>query len=83
MFDQDTPVELVVALRPDVYVKGGDYTIDDLPEAPVVREYGGEVKIIPVVKVDGRVIGNGRPGKMTITMMKLFKTVTKKDGVKY
>jgi rfaE bifunctional protein nucleotidyltransferase chain/domain/rfaE bifunctional protein kinase chain/domain len=49
MFDADTPAELLETLRPDVWVKGGDYTIEQLPEAPVVRRYGGQVVIIPLV----------------------------------
>jgi D-beta-D-heptose 7-phosphate kinase/D-beta-D-heptose 1-phosphate adenosyltransferase len=46
IFDEDTPVRLVAAVRPDVYVKGGDYTVGDLPEAAVVDRYGGEVRIL-------------------------------------
>jgi bifunctional ADP-heptose synthase (sugar kinase/adenylyltransferase) len=38
---------LVARLRPDVYVKGGDYAVDTLPEASVVAGYGGEVRILP------------------------------------
>lgn len=49
-FDEDTPVELVRRLRPDVFVKGGDYTLDMMPEAPIVEELGGEVRILPLVK---------------------------------
>ena len=48
-FDDDTPERLIEALRPDVFVKGGDYTIDRLPEAPLVRRLGGEVRILPFV----------------------------------
>jgi branched-chain amino acid aminotransferase len=44
---------------------------------------GTAAEIIPVVKVDGRVIGDGKPGKVTKKMMKLFQTVTKRDGVRY
>ena len=44
---------------------------------------GTAAEIIPVVKVDGRVIGTGKPGKVTTKMMKLFQTVTRQDGVKY
>jgi rfaE bifunctional protein nucleotidyltransferase chain/domain len=47
VFADDTPIRLIERLRPDVYVKGGDYTPETLPEAPVVRGYGGEVHIIP------------------------------------
>jgi D-beta-D-heptose 7-phosphate kinase/D-beta-D-heptose 1-phosphate adenosyltransferase len=48
-FDDDSPVELIRALRPDVYAKGGDYRLDRLPEAPLVQELGGEVRILPFV----------------------------------
>jgi D-beta-D-heptose 7-phosphate kinase/D-beta-D-heptose 1-phosphate adenosyltransferase len=46
-FDDDTPVELVCSIRPDVFVKGGNYMENQLPEAPVVKELGGEVHILP------------------------------------
>jgi D-beta-D-heptose 7-phosphate kinase/D-beta-D-heptose 1-phosphate adenosyltransferase len=48
-FDEDTPCELVRAVRPDVFVKGGDYTLDRLPEAAVVEELGGVARILPFV----------------------------------
>lgn len=44
---------------------------------------GTAAEIIPVVKVDGRRIGNGKPGPVTSLMMKKFKTITRKEGVKY
>ncbi len=44
---------------------------------------GTAAEIIPVVKVDGRVIGSGKPGAFTKKMMAAFKAATKKDGVKY
>ncbi len=44
---------------------------------------GTAAEIIPVVKVDGRVIGNGRPGKMTLILMKEFAKLTKTEGIKY
>lgn len=44
---------------------------------------GTAAEIIPVVKVDGRMIGDGKPGKITKKMMQLFHGLTKKDGVKY
>ncbi len=44
---------------------------------------GTAAEIIPVVKVDGRIIGDGHPGKMTLKLMKLFHGVTRKDGVRY
>jgi D-beta-D-heptose 7-phosphate kinase/D-beta-D-heptose 1-phosphate adenosyltransferase len=36
-------------VRPDVYVKGGDYTLDRLPEVPQVERLGGHVRILPYV----------------------------------
>jgi D-beta-D-heptose 7-phosphate kinase / D-beta-D-heptose 1-phosphate adenosyltransferase len=45
-FDEETPIELIRALRPDVFVKGGDYTRATLPEASVVEELGGVVEIL-------------------------------------
>ena len=48
LFDQDTPLELVAALRPDVIVKGGDYTPETVVGGEVVRARGGEVVIIPL-----------------------------------
>ncbi|MDD5129199.1 MAG: branched-chain-amino-acid transaminase [Candidatus Omnitrophica bacterium] len=44
---------------------------------------GTAAEIIPVVKVDGRVIGSGKPGKFTLELMKKFKQLTRKNGVKY
>ena len=45
-FEEDTPMNLIEALRPDVYAKGGDYTLETLPEAPLVKRLGGEVKLL-------------------------------------
>ncbi len=49
-FEEDTPVELIRLLKPDVHVKGGDYNVEALPETPVVRGYGGEVVILPLLE---------------------------------
>lgn len=49
-FDEDTPHELIRLVRPDVFVKGGDYTCDRLPEASLVEELGGIVRILPLVE---------------------------------
>jgi D-beta-D-heptose 7-phosphate kinase/D-beta-D-heptose 1-phosphate adenosyltransferase len=49
LFDEETPCALVDAVRPDVFVKGGDYTRDRLPEAAIVERHGGEVRILPFV----------------------------------
>jgi D-beta-D-heptose 7-phosphate kinase / D-beta-D-heptose 1-phosphate adenosyltransferase len=49
LFDEDSPVRLIEELRPDVYVKGGDYRVELLPEAALVRRLGGEVRILDYV----------------------------------
>ena len=46
--DDNTPSALLDVIRPDVIFKGGDYTIDQMPEAQVVLAYGGEVEIMSV-----------------------------------
>ncbi|WP_280492926.1 D-glycero-beta-D-manno-heptose 1-phosphate adenylyltransferase [Nocardia asiatica] len=48
-FDESTPSALLDRLRPDVWVKGGDYSGAHLPEAEVVRGYGGEIALVPMV----------------------------------
>ena len=49
LFDDETAESLIEEIEPDIYVKGGDYTLDTLPEAKVVESYGGETKLIPLV----------------------------------
>ena len=44
---------------------------------------GTAAEIVPVVKIDGRKIGEGKPGKITKLIMKEFRKLTKKDGVRY
>jgi rfaE bifunctional protein nucleotidyltransferase chain/domain len=46
-FDADTPLELIVALRPDILVKGGDWAADSIVGAAEVRGWGGQVHSIP------------------------------------
>jgi rfaE bifunctional protein nucleotidyltransferase chain/domain len=48
LFDEDTPIELVKALEPDVIAKGGDYTEDTIVGAAEVKAKGGEVVVIPL-----------------------------------
>ncbi len=48
VFDQDTPLELIALLEPDVLVKGGDYTEATIVGAPIVRARGGEVLVVPL-----------------------------------
>jgi rfaE bifunctional protein nucleotidyltransferase chain/domain len=47
IFTEDTPERLLRELKPAVYVKGGDYRIQDLPEAQVATKIGAEVRILP------------------------------------
>jgi D-beta-D-heptose 7-phosphate kinase/D-beta-D-heptose 1-phosphate adenosyltransferase len=47
VFDDDTPEGVLEGIQPNVYVKGPDYRAEDLLEAAVVREYGGEVHTVP------------------------------------
>jgi rfaE bifunctional protein nucleotidyltransferase chain/domain len=49
-FNEDTPLELIQALKPDVLVKGGDYTIDKIVGSSFVMSYGGKVEIVPFVQ---------------------------------
>jgi rfaE bifunctional protein nucleotidyltransferase chain/domain len=47
IFDETTAEALVREVQPDIYVKGGDYTMEQLPEAKLVAEYGGKTVFIP------------------------------------
>ncbi len=49
VFDERTPVELIKVIRPDIYVKGGDYDMEELEETQVVRSWGGKSVAIPFV----------------------------------
>ncbi len=49
-FDEPTPLRLIEALRPDVIVKGGDYSEETVVGAKEARSWGGRVKIVPVVE---------------------------------
>ncbi|KAF3885355.1 MULTISPECIES: D-glycero-beta-D-manno-heptose 1-phosphate adenylyltransferase [Nostocales] len=49
-FNEDTPINLIRLVQPDIYVKGGDYTIETLPEAPVIQQFGGVVKLLPFLE---------------------------------
>ncbi len=50
IFSEDTPVELIRAIGPDIHVKGGDYRPEDLPESEAVRSVGGRIEVIPLSK---------------------------------
>lgn len=49
-FAEDTPEELLKALKPDILVKGGDYSVDQVVGAPLVNSWGGEVKVLNFVE---------------------------------
>jgi rfaE bifunctional protein nucleotidyltransferase chain/domain len=49
VFDDDTPLRLVEALRPDVLVKGGDYREETIVGAREVRGWGGDVRVVPTM----------------------------------
>ncbi|MGC4893805.1 D-glycero-beta-D-manno-heptose 1-phosphate adenylyltransferase [Micromonospora sp. DT31] len=75
VFEEDSPTGLIEAVRPDVYVKGGDYPPEMVPEAPLVRRLGGQVHTLGYVpdrstsaiidriraQTVGPSVGEGRP----------------------
>lgn len=56
VFEEATAEDLVRQLTPDIYVKGGDYSLETLPEAKIVASYGGRTILIPMV--EGRSTSN-------------------------
>lgn len=62
VFGQDTPLELIQHLRPDVLVKGGDYTEETIVGATQVRSWGGTVVVIPL-----------RPGESTTNIIRTLR----------
>ncbi|MDQ1013729.1 D-glycero-beta-D-manno-heptose 1-phosphate adenylyltransferase [Streptomyces afghaniensis] len=52
VFEEATPEAVLARLRPDVWVKGGDYSVQDLPEAETLRAWGGQAVVLPYL--DGR-----------------------------
>jgi len=52
VFDEDTPERALTELRPDLWVKGADYAVADLPEADVLARWGGRAVVLPYL--DGR-----------------------------
>jgi rfaE bifunctional protein nucleotidyltransferase chain/domain len=49
LFDEATPLAVLAVCRPDIYVKGGDYDIEALPETALVRSWGGRALALPFV----------------------------------
>lgn len=60
--EDDKPVQIIETIKPDIFFKGGDYTIDQLPEAATVKSYGGTVEIMPLTE--------GESTSATITRLK-------------
>ena len=50
LFEEDTPLNLITTILPDILVKGGDYTIEQIVGAKEVMAHGGEVKIAPILE---------------------------------
>ena len=48
-FEEPSPLRLLAQLRPDIYAKGGDYDMDTLPEAALVRSWGGRALALPLL----------------------------------
>ena len=49
-FDEDSPIDLLLQIKPDVHTKGADYTIESLPEAKGIMEAGGRIEFISFVE---------------------------------
>lgn len=64
IFDEVTAEALIAAIKPDIYAKGGDYTIDTLPESKTVTAYGGKVVLLPEV-----------PGRSSSTIIKKLSAI--------
>ena len=50
LFDEDSPIELLLKIKPDVYTKGADYTLETLPEAKRILEVGSRIEFISFVE---------------------------------
>ena len=48
-FGEATAENLIAEVKPNIYVKGGDYTLDTLPEAKIVQQFGGRVELVNLV----------------------------------
>lgn len=49
-FNEATPIRVIKSIKPDIHIKGGDYRVKDLPEYPIIKKYGGVIKILPYIK---------------------------------
>jgi branched-chain amino acid aminotransferase len=64
----------------DVTIREGDITRHDVFVADECFLTGTAAELIPVIKVDGRVIGTGKPGPITLRMIQRFREVTRETG---
>ena len=64
IFDEDTPFELISAIKPDVLVKGGDYTRNTIVGADIVEQNGGKVIVVPLLE-----------GRSTTSIIERMKTL--------
>lgn len=72
IYDELTAEAVIKRLQPEVYVKGGDYQPDIIPEAPLVRSYGGEVLTVGLVQ-----------GRSTTRLVeRVVKVLTEREGEK-
>ena len=49
-FGEDTPLEIIREIRPDILVKGGDYDMEKLPETQLMKSWGGRALVLPFVQ---------------------------------
>ncbi len=49
-FEENTPERVISEIKPDIHVKGGDYSVESLPESKIVHAYGGKVIILPLLE---------------------------------
>lgn len=68
LFDEDTPLELITALQPDILVKGGDYRIEEIVGREVVLARGGQVLVLPLV-----------PGYSTTALLRRIRALKERD----
>ena len=65
LFDEETPLELIQAIRPDVLVKGADYAEDQVVGADLTRSWGGSVVLVPLLegRSTSRILDRGEPSR--------------------
>ena len=69
LFGEKTAETIIAKVRPNVYVKGGDYTLETLPEAKIVQSYGGRVEFVQMVA-----------GRSTTNVIKKIEQLQEQEG---